>query len=271
MPELPEVETVRTVLKENLIGLYIKDISIYYEKMILCDTTYFKECIINKKITNILRKGKVLIFELEDIYLISHLRMEGKYFIKDLNDMVEKHEHIIFKLSNDKTLRYHDTRKFGVMCIKTKDDLYNTPPLSNVSFEPFDINSDYLYKTLQTKKAPIKTVLLDQSVMSGLGNIYVDEVLFLCKIHPLTKSCDITISNVEDIINKSIEVLNKAIEFKGTTIRSYTSSLGVSGNYQQFLNVHTKDMQKCNVCGSIIQKIKVGGRGTYICPICQKL
>lgn len=269
MPELPEVETVRRVLKKQLLGLKIKDIKINYEKMILNDITYFKESLINKEFKDILRKGKALIFELDDIYLISHLRMEGKYYYKDKDEEILKHEHVIFYLSNNMTIRYHDTRKFGIMILKNKDELYNTPPLSEIGLEPWDIDPNVLYNNIVKKHLPIKTTLLDQGIMSGLGNIYVDEVLFLSKINPHKESSKITYDDVLNIINNSKEILKKSIECGGCTIRSYTSSLGVSGNYQNYLNVHTKEV--CPICSSKIIKDKTNGRGTYYCPKCQIL
>lgn len=265
MPELAEVETVRNTLKKKLIGKKIRDIKILYSKMIENDLNFFKENLVNQEIKDILRKGKYLIFDFDHYYLISHLRMEGKYFIKDINDKIEKHEHVIFYF-DDFTLRYHDTRKFGIMCLIPKDELNdyfkNVGPDCNS-----EIDVNYLLDKLKSKRVPIKTALLDQSIIAGLGNIYVDEVLFKSKIHPLKNSSEINISEAQSILDNAKVILNKAILYKGTTIRSYTSSLGVYGEYQQFLCVHTKE--KCG-CGKNISKIKIGGRTTYYCEDCQK-
>ncbi len=269
MPELPEVETVKRVLSTQIIGLTITDIKINYSKMILNDTNYFKDSLIGNTINSINRKGKALIFEIGNIYMVSHLRMEGKYYYKDIISPIEKHEHIIFYLSNGMTLRYHDTRKFGIMVIKNDKDLYTTKPLSEIGSEPWDINENELYNKIHNKKLPIKTVLLDQSNIAGLGNIYVNEVLFLSKINPHTSSNLITLEDCRNIINHSINVLNKSIECKGCTIRSYTSSLGVEGSYQKHLLVHTKEV--CPICSTLLIKDKTNGRGTYYCPKCQTL
>ena len=192
--------------------------------------------------------------------------MEGKYFIKDLNDPLEKHEHIIFEFDNI-SLRYHDTRKFGRMILVKNLKDYNS--LNKIGLEPFEITPNILRNNFNSS-LPIKELLLDQSVMSGLGNIYANEVLFASKINPLKKGLDITLKDTQNIINNSIDILNKAILNGGTTIKSYTSSLGVIGNYQNYLKVHKKEGEKCLICGSIIKKIKVGGRSTYYCPKCQK-
>ena len=223
--------------------------------------------LIGKELTSVNTKGKFLIFRFEDLYLVSHLRMEGKYYIKSLSEVIEKHEHIIFEFG-DLSVRYHDTRKFGRMMLVK--DLNDYKSLMKVGPEPFDIKPNDLLKDLNNKSLPIKELLLDQSIMSGLGNIYVNEVLFSSKINPLKKGADITLLDVNNIINNSIDILNNAIKYGGTTIKSYTSSLGVSGSYQNYLLVHKKEGEKCPNCNSIILKTKVGGRSTYYCPHCQK-
>lgn len=266
MPELAEVQTVRDVLKTRILNKKIKDIKILYSNIIETDTNEFKK-LIGCSFVDIKRKGKYLIFETENNYLISHLRMEGKYYIKKLGEEINKHEHIIF-VFEDFELRYHDTRKFGKMSLINKNelDIYfnNLGPDANSDVSPM-----YLYEKLQNKKTPIKTALLDQSVIAGLGNIYVDEVLFASKINPMIESNQITEEMAKDILKNSKEILDKAILYKGTTIRSYTSSLNVSGEYQNYLKVHTKNGKRCE-CGNIILKTKINGRSTYYCPFCQR-
>ncbi len=270
MPELPEVETVRRVLTKSLINLEIKDVIIRYDNIIDQDKNYFVSNVKNKKIIDILRRGKFLIFKLNKGYIISHLRMEGKYFYLEQNSLDNKHIHVIFKLSNNYDLMYQDVRKFGRM-LYIEDDIYNKAPLSKVGFDPIlDKQIDYeaIYDKIIAKALFIKETLLDQSIIAGLGNIYVDEVLFSSKIRPDTLSKNITLDQLKTIIKEAIRILNLAIENKGTTIRSYTSSLGVKGNYQDFLMVHTKT--NCQICNSKIEKIKIGGRTTYFCNNCQK-
>lgn len=267
MPELAEVETVRNVLKDKILNKKIISIDIRYPKMIENNINDFCNGLINSSFIDIKRIGKYLIFETKDNYLISHLRMEGKYFIKNINDKIEKHEHVIFYF-NDFSLRYHDTRKFGRMKLIQKNELEdyfkNIGPDANFD----NINPNDIFNKINKKNLPIKTILLDQSIVAGLGNIYVDEVLYLSKINPLIKGKNITIENVKSILESSKIILTNAIKYKGTTIKSYTSSLNVKGKYQQFLCVHKKD--KCS-CGCDIIKVKVNGRTTYYCPKCQRL
>jgi formamidopyrimidine-DNA glycosylase len=272
MPEIAEVETVRNTLKKRILNKKIKNVDVFYEPMIESNIKDFKNDLINKSFIDIKRVGKWLIFETEDRYLLSHLRMEGKYFIKDINEPKEKHEHVIFTFDDNTTLRYHDTRKFGRMNLIKKEDLENTESIKKQGYEPGDKNltSDYLLSKFKNKKLPIKTVLLDQTIISGLGNIYVNEVLFYAKINPLKPASVITKEECELIVKGSDEIIREAIKMGGTTIRSYTSSLGVTGRFQQNLKVHKKEGEPCTICNTPIKTVKIGGRSTYYCPNCQK-
>ncbi len=269
MPELPEVETVKEKLKKELLRKRIKDFKVFYNGIIATDLNFFKNNIINQEIVDITRRGKFLIFELSDYYLVSHLRMEGKYFIKNIDEEINKHEHVIFYF-DDFTLRYHDTRKFGKMYLVPKDKLLSDTPLNKLGLEPWDkeLNSSYL-KDKYNCNIAIKTLLLDQSIITGIGNIYADEILFLSKINPTKKGKDLKINELNKIIDNTKKVLEQGIKNKGTTIHSF-SSLGVIGDNQNHLLVHTKEGQPCPICSFIIKKIKVNGRGTYYCPKCQK-
>jgi len=273
MPELPEVETVKETLKKLVLNKKINNAVILYPNII--DTPVVDEFVANiknQKINNIYRKGKWLMFELDNYYLLSHLRMEGKYIIRNSKEPYEKHEHVIFELDDNTELRYKDTRKFGRMHLIKKDELDNCKALVNVGLEPFaeNLTSDYLLEKYKTKKLPIKTVLLDQSIIAGIGNIYADEILFLCSLNPLKPANEINKKEANNIKKYTKEVLEKAIKSGGTTIRSYESSEGVHGRFQQQLLVHNKEHDKCLNCSSEIIKITVGGRGTYYCPKCQK-
>ena len=273
MPELPEVETVKNTLKPKLIGKKIINVKIYHNNIIeYPDIESFSKKIINQKINNMDRYGKWLIFELDDYYLLSHLRMEGKYFFKSKKDVLSKHEHVVITLDNNEELRYHDVRKFGKMLLIEKDKIKEIGPLKELGYEPWDskLNINYLKEKYKNKKLPIKTVLLDQSIITGIGNIYADEILFLSKINPEKISSTLTEKELENIIKYTKIVLEEAIKQGGSTIRSYTSVDGVHGLFQQKLLVHTMAGKPCKECNTTIIKIKVGGRGTYYCPHCQK-
>ncbi len=269
MPELPEVETVRRTLLKYVLNKKIIDVSIYWDNIIAFPSIdVFKEEIKYEKIGNILRRGKFLMFELDNYFLLSHLRMEGKYFIRKKGDIRNKHEHVIFLFDDDTELRYHDTRKFGKMYLIKKEDVYKEGPLVKLGLEPFDSNLDIQYLKNKFKSKPIKSELLDQSIIAGIGNIYADEILFLSNINPYVLATDLSLKNYDDIIKNTKDIFNKAILKGGTTVRSYSSLNGIHGLFQNELLVHTKKV--CKVCGSNIIKGVISGRSSYYCPKCQK-
>ena len=273
MPEKPEVITVTKKLEKRLLGKTIKDVDVRYSKMI--DYPSEKEFISNirnQKFNSFTTRGKWIVCELDKDYLLFHLRMEGKFFFRTSSDEYTKHEHVIFKLDDGEELRFADVRKFGKVMLIPKDKLLSMKPYNELGLEPWDkeLTSDYLKDKFKNKRLPIKSLLLDQSIITGIGNIYADEILFLSNINPLTEGSKLTKPKLDSIIHNTVSVLDKAIEEGGTTIRSYTSEEGVIGNFQNNLYVHQREKEKCRVCDSTIIKIKVGGRGTYFCPKCQK-
>ena len=267
MPELPEVQTVLDTLELKIKNKKIDDIKILYKPIVEEKESVFKKKLIGQHFRNFKRRGKYLLFEMDDITLVSHLRMEGKYFILDDKTPLSKHDHVIFYLSDDHQLRYNDVRKFGRMELIEKGD-YKV--FKQLGPEPFssDFNLEYCKSYLKNKKLPIKQVLLDQSFVAGIGNIYADEILFAIKVNPKRSADKLKDEEIKDLIKQTRAILNRAIKAGGTTIRSYTSSLGVTGRFQLKLKVHTKT--QCPKCKGEIKKIVVGGRGTYYCPRCQK-
>ena len=271
MPEIAEVETVRNTLKNRILNKKILDVKIYYKPIVLDNEKEIKENLINKEFIDIKRIGKWLLFETDTHYLLSHLRMEGKYFLKKQDDPLEKHEHVEILFEDGMSMRYHDTRKFGRMKLVKKEELYEFEGIKKQGIEPISdkLTKEYLFSKISKKTLPIKTILLDQTIISGLGNIYADEVLFDAGISPFKKGKDITIEECEKIKNSSKKIITAAIKDGGTTIRSYTSSLGVTGRFQQHLMVHSKAGEFCSICGTKIEKSFVNGRSTYYCRLCQ--
>ena len=273
MPEKPEVMTVVKNLIPRIVGKRITGCNVYWDNIIASPTTdEFKKKIIGEKINDIVTRGKFIVVGLDHYSLLIHLRMEGKFFFRKKGDSIAKHEHVEFILDDDISFRYHDVRKFGKMHLLSKDNYLNESPLKEMGYEYYDsnLNENYLYNKLQKKGISIKTSLLDQSIITGIGNIYDDEILFLSNISPLRKSNTITKNECRKIINNTKKVLDSAIELGGTTIKSFTSSEGVHGLFQNKLLVHGKNNEKCPVCNNMIKKIKINGRGTYYCENCQK-
>ncbi len=273
MPELPEVETVKETLKRKVLGKEIKDVKVIYSKIIEnMDGDEFSQKLVGERINDITRRGKWLVFHLDHYCLLSHLRMEGKYFLKNISDEITKHQHVVFNFTDDTSLRYADTRKFGRMYLVPKSELESAKPFQELGLEPWDkrLNHQYLKEIYKSKRLPIKTVILDQGIITGIGNIYADEILFLSGINPFTPCNELAEKDLDNIIKNTRKTLEKAISEGGTTIRSYTSDEGVTGLFQNNLYVHCRANEKCLKCHSIIEKTRIGGRGTYYCPNCQK-
>lgn len=272
MPELPEVETIKNILKEMTLHKVIKSVDVLREQTIEGNVKEFKESLINRSIDDFSRVGKFIIFHLShDLVMVSHLRMEGKYFLKDEKEKITKHDLVVFHFDDDTKLIYNDTRRFGRIMLTNEAEFMKIPPLSNVGPDPFMMkDSSRLQKAFKNKGIAIKTALLDQSIMSGLGNIYVDEVLFETKIHPETPANLISKKQLDAILVESRNVLEKAIKAGGSTIKSYHPKEGMSGNFQVSLKVYGKKDGICPNCGCKLRKIFVNGRGTTYCPHCQK-
>lgn len=267
MPELPEVETVRQTLRNFILNAQIARVTVLYEKIVVDDPEIFISALSGQTIHEIDRIGKYLIFILDDIALISHLRMEGKYKIVPAGAEIGKHEHVIFHLEDGRELRYQDTRKFGRMELTDIVNYRCKPPFTKLGPEPFVADPETLYQRLRRTSLPIKSLLLDQSILNGIGNIYANEICFRMKMHPLTPGNRLTKKQVKDLVRIAAEILNEAIALGGTTIHSF-DSVGISGLFQTKLRVHAQT--KCPVCENSITKIAVGGRGTYYCKNCQK-
>ena len=273
MPELPEVETVKNILLPIVKDHKILKIDVLRSSTIEGDVSEFVSNLQGEKFLNISRIGKYLIFHLSnDKVMISHLRMEGKYYEYLESAENSKYARVVFHLDNNHKLCYDDSRCFGILKLSSESKYQNEEMISKLGPEPFDVsNPKELMNKLKKIKKPIKSTLLDQTLMTGLGNIYVDEVLFACNIHPLTPANLISETQLVDIVNKSKEILTQAIESGGSTIKSYHPGKDIDGNFQTRLKVYGKAGEVCVNCKSREYRfIKVGGRGTTFCPNCQK-
>ncbi|MCK4029375.1 DNA-formamidopyrimidine glycosylase [Streptococcus iners] len=271
MPELPEVETVRRGLKRLVKGKVIEKVKVTYAPMVKTGVDTFCQDLIGQEIEHVERRGKYLLLYLTDFVLISHLRMEGKYNFFPEQVPTNKHFHVLFTFTDGSTLVYQDVRKFGTMELLGKSDVEVYFISRKIGPEPSeeDFGLEEFVKKLAKSKKPIKSHLLDQSLVAGLGNIYVDEVLFRAQVHPAQASQQLSAEQVADLRQATIEVLRLGIEKGGSTIRTYKNALGMDGTMQDYLQVYGKTGQACPRCQTEIVKIQLGGRGTHFCPQCQ--
>lgn len=267
MPEGPEVETVRRTLKHFVLHKRIESVEVRYPKVINGDVSEFIDRVSHQTINDIRRRGKYLIFILDDTAFLSHLRMEGKFNIRTRETLYNKHEHVIFHLENNMDLRYHDTRKFGRMQLVDHDHYLDEPPLNKLGPDPHDASFDEVYPKIHRSHLAIKTLLLDQTLMCGIGNIYANEICFRMRMDPRTRSDRLSKKRVRELIQVSCDILDEAIAAGGTTIHSFDAN-GITGLFQVQLQVHAQ--KTCPNCGGPIKKIQLNGRGTYFCPVCQK-
>lgn len=275
MPELPEVETVRRTLEQLVVGKEIQEVSVFWPKIIKAPepVEQFQDALRGQTIQHIGRRGKFLLFTLDDYTMVSHLRMEGKYGVHPREDPYDKHTHVIFTFTDGSELRYRDVRKFGTMHLFIKGEEMQQMPLLHLGPEP--LSDEFTVEGLSGKLAKtsrkIKPVLLDQTVVVGIGNIYVDEALFRSGIHPERKASSLTREEILILHAEIIATLREAVEKGGSTIRSYVNSQGQIGMFQLELNVYGRKGEACKVCGTPLEKLVVAGRGTHICPSCQLL
>lgn len=272
MPEMPEVETVRRTLGPLVVGKTIDHVDIWYDKVITGDPETFKSELKGKTFTAVDRYAKFLLFRLGDLTVVSHLRMEGKYHLTTWDAPVDKHEHLQFAFTDGSSLRYADVRKFGRLQLVETGTEFQVTGLKNLGVEANspEFSLDYFEKGLKKRSMNIKSLLMSQTLVAGLGNIYVDEVLWQSRINPLTPANELTKDQVKCLHSAINETIEEATKYGGTTVHSFLNAEGESGHYQEKLKVYGKEGQPCPRCGEDFVKIKISGRGTTYCLHCQK-
>jgi formamidopyrimidine-DNA glycosylase len=287
MPELPEVEITKKTLQKYVENQYIADIKINNYNLRYKIDKNFKTNIRGKKINKITRRSKYLIFHLSDKnFFILHLGMSGRILIsknkdKDLLDTsfysttlpIHKHNHLYFIFKNN-TMIYNDTRRFGFIKYYTHAQFLKCQHLIHLGVEPLSKKLNFKFfkrKIVQFNKA-IKNILMDQTFICGLGNIYVNEALFLSKINPNRKAPTLEDREITLLIKSIKTILTKSISLGGSTIRDFHNSEGKSGEFQNSFKVYGKENEKCprKKCNELIKKIIIAGRATFFCSSCQK-
>ena len=270
MPELPEVETIKRDIEKSLIGHKILDVWTDWGKALKPDPEAFKKVATGKKFKSVGRRAKLLIFHVDSIPLVTHLKLSGRLLYRDQADPADKFTHVILKLDRGKELRFADLRKFGWMRV-LKDEGELDGVLSEFGIEPFtpDFTLEKFSKILQSKKTAIKPLLMDQSQIAGVGNIYADESLWCARIHPLRPANSLSEKEVKKLFTCVQDSLQSGIKDRGTSVDMYLDLFGERGGHEKNLKIFRRDGSPCSRCGSEVKKIRVGGRGTHFCPKCQ--
>jgi len=270
MPELPEVETVRRSLLPHIKERVVHNVDILFPGAIQGEANQFVQHITGQTFADIERYGKYLAFRFQSgAYLKMHLRMTGRAVYVPASQQLEKHARVRFVLDNGHELRFIDIRKFGRLAFAPKRQHL----LSMFTLGPEPLTKAFTVEALQHAlrgSATVKSVLLDQRRMAGLGNIYVDEALFRARIHPTRRVNTLTKKEIQRLHQAIEQALAEALEHGGTTIRNYVQGDGRPGEFADHLRVYGRFDEPCVTCGTTIQRIRVAGRGTSFCPQCQQ-
>lgn len=288
MPELPEVETIVRGLKPRLEGAEIKLVEVLEERTIQFDQALLTEVVAEHKISSIWRRAKVMIWDLSSGYsLLFHLKMTGQIVFHGSQNFVgghptksmlagaelpDKSTRVIFHLSGGAKVYFNDQRKFGWIKLLPTKAVHSDSFLKTIGPEHDDTASFtplYLWSKTRNRITPIKALLLDQTIVAGIGNIYADEALHLAKIHPARKASTLSRGETAVLFNAILEVLKLGIEHGGTSFSHYVNADGAVGSYIKHARVFRREGLECPVCGSTILKARVAGRGTHYCPTCQ--
>jgi len=274
MPELPEVETIRRDLNKELRGRKIVKLKFYdWAKMLKPSPEVVKNAIEGKKIRDFGRRAKLLLMHLDDhgTTVALHLKLSGQIILRKSTDSPDRFTHIVLELDKGEELRFNDLRKFGFMkVVESKQDLEKL--LSEFGPEPFtpDLTLEKFKEILTKSARAIKTVIMDQSKIAGVGNIYADEALWRARIHPEKPSSKLTDGELRDLYEAISFVLKQGIVDRGTSVDQYLDAHGDEGEHARNLKVFRQNGKPCPRCRTEIKKIRVGGRGTHFCPVCQK-
>ncbi len=280
MPELPEVETIKKDLQKKIKGKKIKDVVVNVDKIL--EKPSLKEFIAkmdSRVIKEINRRGKYIIINLDSKEkLIIHLGMTGlliypydRKFVE--NKINPKHNHLIFTFTDDTQLVFNDVRRFGKVYLVS--NINEVEGMAKLGIEPLDENftPEVFIRMMRKKKNKIKSLLMKQEFITGLGNIYVNEVLYRANMHPLRAASSLTEEEIGKLFREIKFVLSEAVEFRGSTVadEAYRDTDGEKGKFAEKLQVYARKGKLCVKCGSILEVIKIEGRSTFICPQCQKL
>ncbi len=274
MPELPEVETVRRGLAPYLTGTTITNVIVRRRDLRIALPANFEQSLKGRTIKDISRRAKYVLMHLDNAQtLIVHLGMSGSLVLKEsLPDEFRKHDHVIIECTGGMCCIFHDPRRFGLMTLASEKNLASHKLFSVLGPEPLDaaMNGKVLYKTLQSSKAPVKSVIMDQRKLVGVGNIYACEALFLAHIHPSRPANAVTEKEAKILAAAIKKVLEAAIVSGGSTLRDYVRSSGDAGYFQHHFKVYGRQKQPCTTCKNKIEVIRQAGRSTFFCVHCQK-
>ncbi|WP_291319596.1 bifunctional DNA-formamidopyrimidine glycosylase/DNA-(apurinic or apyrimidinic site) lyase [Desulfonatronospira sp.] len=270
MPELPEVETIAAGLSPLVCGRTIRDIHLVYPRAVRGDDQEFQRRLQGRGISAVRRRAKLLILDLDGpLHLVFHLKMTGKVWVPQKGVQPGKHTHLILDLGDEVYVFFDDQRRFGYVTALTPLELESWDFYRNLGPEPLQATLQEFTGIIQGRKARIKSLLMDQKVIAGIGNIYADEALYMAGIHPCTRAVDLSVDQLSSLHHNLQQVLREAILAGGSSFRDYRNALGVAGLFQENFKVYGKKGLPCPECSTNLGSIRVSGRSSCFCPRCQ--
>jgi formamidopyrimidine-DNA glycosylase len=273
MPELPEVETLIRSLSPRLKGLEVRGFKIFRRGVLRNENLSLLHKLKGKKIVDIRRRGKMILIDCEgNLSLIIHLKMTGQLIFYSKDEPLDKHTHfVLFFKGRSEELRFRDVRKFGFISCRRTSDLDSSGELRQLGPEPLEMDFPCFCRLFQGRTARLKSLLLNQNFLAGIGNIYSDEILFEAKVHPLTPASCLREKELKLLWRAMRSVLERAIRYKGSTIRDFTDAEGRKGGFQNRHQVYGRESLPCFICGASVARFRLGGRSSFFCPECQKV
>lgn len=272
MPELPEVETIVRDLAPKLKELEIRSFTVIYSPILRKKREDLIDQLKGKKILDVRRRGKMILLCCQgNISLLFHLKMTGMFLFSDQEQELDRHTHFILSFKGqERELRFRDVRKFGfISCVRTDEDS-GIDELKPLGPEPLEIDFRAFQRLFQRRKACLKSLLLNQRFIAGIGNIYADEILFRSRLHPLIPASQLRKDDLKRLHKAVRDVLMNAIEHRGSTIKDFKDAAGQEGNFQNHLKVYGRESLPCFTCKESITRLRIGGRSSFFCPECQK-
>ncbi len=273
MPELPEVETICRGLRSRALGRRILCAQVVEPRLRTRVGEDFTSALTGRVITAVRRRAKYILIDLSgDAVWLTHLGMSGKLIWSGAAKPREKHDHIVVGLDDGNELRYHDPRRFGLSLVTPRAELDSLPQLKTLGPEPLDgaFHSDYLYGVTRRSRRKIRDLLIDQTTVAGLGNIYANEILFHAGVRPTARAWKLRRADVERVAELTPKILREAIRWCGTSFSDYRDAEDRYGNFQKHLRVYDREREKCRACGAAIKRVAMGNRSAFYCPRCQK-
>ena len=274
MPELPEVETITNALRPCLCGQQIKNIEIFSPAMRTPLTPLLNPELRGMEITEVYRRGRYTIIKLEkNFVLLLHYGMSGVVRMVEQDEKRRKHEHVSMNLAKGRALRFECTRRFSIFEVHQLEDGRRYPAvLDDLGLEPLseEFTGEYLFKALTLRRGALKSAIMDNGIVVGIGNIYAAESLFEARLSPLRSANTLNLAECEKLVAAAKRILTEAIAVGGTTIHDYRQVDGSEGKFVNNLKIYGREGERCPVCGSIIEQCRIGGRSSCYCPGCQK-